>query len=189
MTTTVPPYPAMLYEYAAGGRFKECVQLCRFIKSKELWGTLAGMAVQHQDLDSAEIALSAVKEVDKLQYIKFIKNLPNVEIRNSEMMLYKRCSDEAESILLQASPKLVYHAVKLNVRLFKWERALEIAEKEGKYVDIVCWYRRKFLAEFGREENIKGFGKYLGEEYSDEEIGRKKEEARDGELGGGGGRK
>jgi intraflagellar transport protein 80 len=187
LTATVPPYPAMLYEYASGGRWKECTQLCRFIKSPQLWGTLAGMAIYHQDLESAEIALSAVKEVDKLQYIKHIKSLPSSEVRNSEMMLYKRCAEEAESILMQASPPLVYHAIKLNIRLFKWDRALEIAKKNKKYEDIVLWYRNKYLKEFGRSENMDAYarlGKEMGD-LDDEEIERKKNEAKEAELGSG----
>ena len=90
LTSTVPPYPAMLYDYVNAGRFKEAVRLCRFIKNKQLWATLAAMAIYHQDLDSAEIALSATKEVDKLQYIKYIKGIGSSEVRNAEMMLYKR---------------------------------------------------------------------------------------------------
>jgi len=96
LTSTVPPYPAMLYEYVDAGRFKEAVRLCRFIKNKQLWATLAAMSISHQDLDSAEIALSATKEVDKLQYIKYIKGIESSEVRNAEMMLYKRCPEEAE---------------------------------------------------------------------------------------------
>ena len=117
----------------------------RFVKNPQLWATLAGMAIYHQDLESACIALSAVKEVDKLQYIKYIQSIPSNEGRNAEMMLYKRCPEEAESILLQANPPLVYRAVKLNVRLFRWERALEIAVKNKQHVDTVLWYRRNFL--------------------------------------------
>jgi len=86
----------MLYEYVDAGRFKEAVRLCRFIKNKQLWATLAAMSISHQDLDSAEIALSATKEVDKLQYIKYIKGIESSEVRNAEMMLYKRCPEEAE---------------------------------------------------------------------------------------------
>ena len=105
LTRTVPPYPALLYEYAAGGRFKDCVKLCRYIKSPQLWATLAAMAIYHQDLDSAAVALSATKEVDKLQYIKYIQSIASSEVRNAEMMLYKRCPEEAESILLQVREK------------------------------------------------------------------------------------
>ena len=88
----------MLYEYASTGKFKEAVRLCRFIKNPQLWATLAAMAIYHQDLDSAEIALSATREVDKLQYIKHIKSIDREEIRNSEMMVYKvRLSGASEA--------------------------------------------------------------------------------------------
>ncbi|GMI26980.1 hypothetical protein TrCOL_g8767 [Triparma columacea] len=187
LTSTVPPYPAMLYDYVNAGRFKEAVRLCRFIKNKQLWATLAAMAIYHQDLDSAEIALSATKEVDKLQYIKYIKGIGSSEVRNAEMMLYKRCHEEAESILLQASPPLVYHAIKMNIKLFKWDRALSIATKNKKYIDVVLWYRKKFLDGFKRSENLDEFKKLAREmgDIDEDAVKEKKRQAKEEEAGRG----
>mmetsp|Transcript_26728 Transcript_26728/g.50656 ORF Transcript_26728/g.50656 Transcript_26728/m.50656 type:complete len:772 (+) Transcript_26728:27-2342(+) len=186
LTRTVPPYPALLYEYAAGGRFKDCVKLCRYIKSPQLWATLAAMAIYHQDLDSAAVALSATKEVDKLQYIKYIQSIASSEIRNAEMMLYKRCPEEAESILLQASPMKLYHAIKMNVRLYRWDRALQLAVKHDKYKDVVMWYRREYLKGFRREEDKSEFlklGREVGE-VDEERVKELKREAKESEREG-----
>ncbi len=189
LTSAVEPYPAMLYEYVSAGRFQESVRLCRFIKSPQLWATLAGMAIYHQDLDSAEVALSAVKEVDKLQFIKYIKGLESSEVRNAEMMLYKRCPAEAESILLQASPPLVYHAIEMNIRLFKWERAMELAEKHKRHADVVAFHRRRFLKEFGRREDMSAFSRFADMDLNEDDIADQERAAREEEGGGDGGRK
>jgi hypothetical protein len=59
------------------------------------------MAVHAQQLDTAEMALAAIEEVDKLQYIQSIKRIPSVEGRSAELTLYNRRPDDAEQILLQ----------------------------------------------------------------------------------------
>ena len=134
------------YEFVGGRRWEEAVRLCRFVKSQPLWTCLAGMSLHHQHLDTAEIALAAISEVDKLHYILHAKNIPSREGRSAAMALYRRNADEvrarrgagacnlaaqrttavaawqAEAILLQASPPLVYRAIKMNIRLFRWDR-------------------------------------------------------------------
>ncbi len=53
--------------------------------------------------------------MDKLEFIQHVLRVPSEEGRNAELALYRKCPDEAEAILLQASPPLVYRAIKLNV--------------------------------------------------------------------------
>jgi len=147
------------------------------------------MAIYHQDLESACTALSAIKEVDKLQYIKYIKSIPSNEGKNAEMMLYKRCPEEAESILLQAQPPLVYRAIKMNIRLYKWERALELATKNKQHVDTVLWYRRAFLDGFNRKEDLKAYMKLGGKDLDEEAIKEEKMRSKESEKRDGGDRK
>lgn len=54
-------------------------------------------------------------KVDKLEFIQHVLRVSSEEGRNAELALYRKCPDEAEAILLQASPPLVYRAIKLNV--------------------------------------------------------------------------
>lgn len=82
---------------------------------------------------------------------------PLAELRNSELAAYRRLPDEAESILLQAAPPLVYRAIKLNIRLARWQRALDIAVQHSTHVDTVLWYRQKYLAGVGRPETMDSF--------------------------------
>ena len=147
----------LLYDLARGGRWSECVRLCRHQKSSVLWGSLASMALAKKQLDTTEIALAEVNEVAKLDYVQYIKSVPSEEGRQAEMALFKRQFDDAERILLQASPPLLYRAIKMNLNLYRWNRALEIAVKHKVHVDTVVGYRQKYLAEFEKKETNSKF--------------------------------
>jgi len=71
------------------------------------------------------------------------------------LLLYKRRPDEAESVLLQA--KLFYRAIRLNIRLFRWQRALDLALQYKMYVDLVLGFRQKYLKSIGQPESDKRF--------------------------------
>jgi len=73
------------------------------------------------------------------------------------MALLRHHPDEAERILLQASPPLLYRAVKLNIDLYRWNRALDLAVKQKVHVDTVLAYRQKYLDSFERTENLPKF--------------------------------
>ena len=76
------------------------------------------------------------------------------------MALFKRLPAEAERILLQASPPLVYRAIKLNIELYKWGRALDIATKYKTHVDTVLAYRERYLKQFKRNESDTKYMQY-----------------------------
>jgi intraflagellar transport protein 80 len=65
---------------------------------------------------------------------------------------------EAEQILLQG--KLFYRAIKMNIKLFRWERALEIAVNNKTHVDTVIAYRQKYLESRGKSEEDPRFLQY-----------------------------
>ena len=78
------------------------------------------MAAAARDLNTAEVAYAAINEVDKVQYILHIRNLPTAEQRNAELALFCHQPQQAETVYLQAG--LVYRAIELNIQLFNWER-------------------------------------------------------------------
>lgn len=45
----------------------------------------------------------------------------------------------------------------MNIRLFNWERALDLALNKKVHVDTVCAYRQKYLQSFGKEETNPQF--------------------------------
>ncbi|CAM9606713.1 unnamed protein product [Chrysoparadoxa australica] len=192
LSTSVSHYPGMLHEFVTAGRWTEAIQLCRFVKNKPLWACLASMAIHGANLEVAEESLASLKLVDKLEYILHIKKIPLLEARNAELALYRKCPDVAESILLQASPPLVYRAIKLNIRLFRWSRALDVAVKHRQvHVDTVLGYRQKHLERLSQTETDERFLQYADQVAVDwEAINAKKEKEKEDERyrkGGGGG--
>ncbi|KAB5535534.1 hypothetical protein PHYPO_G00118800 [Pangasianodon hypophthalmus] len=132
----VPPYPTMLHEYTASARWEEALHLCRFAKDQALWACLAGMAMANRELNTAETAYAAIREVDKV---------------HGQVQ-------EAEATLLQTG--LIYQAIQIHIDLFNWDRALELAVKHKTHVDTVLAHRQKFLQDFGKEETNKRFLQY-----------------------------
>jgi len=84
--------------------------------------------------------------------------LPSEPARNSAIALYCKKVTEAEQILLSA--KLYYRAIKLNIKMYKWDRALEIAVNNKTHVDTVLLYRKRFLEQYGKEETNDRFRQY-----------------------------
>ena len=137
---SVPPYAKILYEHVDQADFEKAIRLCRFVKEKTLWGCLASMSLYCRELDTAEIALAAIDAVDKVHFINYIKELPSEAAKNSALALYCKKINEAEQILLQA--KLYYRAIKMNIKLFRWERALDLAVKHKTHIDTVVGFRQ-----------------------------------------------
>uniref|UniRef100_A0A8C4E433 Intraflagellar transport 80 homolog (Chlamydomonas) n=1 Tax=Dicentrarchus labrax TaxID=13489 RepID=A0A8C4E433_DICLA len=156
--SSVPPYPALLHEYSTSARWEDALRLCRFAKDQSLWACLAGMAMANRELTTAEMAYAAIGELPRVQYINFIKEQPSKESSLAHMLMFSGQVQEAEATLLQAG--LIYQAIQVNIDLFSWERALELAVKHKTHVDTVLAYRQKFLQKFGRKETNKRFVQY-----------------------------
>ena len=125
LTLNVSPYPRILYEHVDKADFEKAIRLCRFVREHTLWACLAAMSIYCRELNTAEIALAAIDEADKVQFINYIKELPSEPSRNAALAMYCKKVNEAEHILLQS--KLYYRAIKMNIKLFRWDRALDIA--------------------------------------------------------------
>ena len=204
---------SLLYEFARADRWEQCVRLCRHQSSSVLWGALAGMSLLKRQLDTSIIALSELNEVVKValppwlnyfcifcymllkmkvEYLQHVQQIPSEEGRNAEMALFRRQPDEAERILLQASPPLVYRAIKMNIRLYRWSRALEIALKHRTHVATVLAYRKAHLDDFVKAETDAKFIQQNKDVTFDWDIVRAQEhkeaeEERSRGKGGGGG--
>ena len=157
-TLSISPYPKMLYEHVDKADFEKAIRLCRFVKESTLWACLAAMSIYCRELNTVEIALAAIDEADKVQFINYIKDLPSEPARNAALALYCKKVNEAEQILMQA--RLYYRAIKMNIKLYRWERALDIAINNKTHVDTVIAYRKRFLTQYGKEEEIEKFKQY-----------------------------
>jgi len=160
ITKHITPYPPMLYGFVRKKQWEVAIRLCRFVNRKPMWAGLAGLAIAERQLDAAEIALATIGELDKVQYICMIKDIPSKEGRNAELALYRGAPEEAEEILLQTKPPLIYRAVDMNIRLFRWERALELAVEKKEHIDLVLMQREQYLNLRGEKETIDNFTKW-----------------------------
>nr|XP_002194885.4 intraflagellar transport protein 80 homolog isoform X2 [Taeniopygia guttata] len=154
----VSPFPAILHGHASSARWEQGLRLCSFVQDQTLWACLAAMAVASKEMSTAEIAYAAIGEIDKVQYIHSIKELPSKESRLAHMLLFSGSTQEAETLLLQAG--LFYQAIQININLYNWERALDLAVKHRTHVDTVLAYRQKFLEDFGKKETNQRFLQY-----------------------------
>lgn len=160
---TVAHSAQLLHECVAGGRWGEALRLARFVRQEPVWAALASLALAgtRPHLDTAEAALAAIRAVDRLAWVAHVRSLALPERRNAELAAYRRQIDEAEGILLQATPPLLYRALKLNIRAHRWERAMQLAMqhaaavaakggRDATFIDVVMWYRARHNASLHR---------------------------------------
>merc|ERR1712146_636567 len=117
-----------------------------------------------------------------VQFILHIKEIPTNEGRNAELALFRRQPYEAEAILLQS--QLYYRAIKMWIRLFNWDRALELAVSQRTHVDTVMMHRQRYLAQYGKEETNKHFLQYqekieIDEEKIEQKVAAEKQKERE----------
>ena len=122
----VIPWRYPLASYVPPPTTPDASRACRprYVKSQQLWACLAAMAVSGKELHTAEVAYAAIDAVDKLLYMCHIKELPTVEAREAELLLFRRRQAEAVQVLVQGG--WVYRAIKLFIRVFQWEKAFEL---------------------------------------------------------------
>ncbi|KAJ3051223.1 Intraflagellar transport protein 80 [Rhizophlyctis rosea] len=156
--SNITPLPAILQEHARKKQWEEAIRLCRYVKMPELWACLAAMAIFGNDLNTAEVAYAAIDEVQKVEYVCYIRDIPTPEGRAAELALLRHNSKEAETILLNAN--MYFRAIKMWIGLFNWDRALELAVKYKTHVDTVLYFREKYLRSLGSKETSKRFLQY-----------------------------
>jgi len=155
LATVTTPYPQLLYQHFEKGQWEQAVRLCRYVKSPELWASLAAMAIHARALETVEIALAAIEEVDKVHFVAHIGKLPDETLRSAELALFCKRPDEALNILI--SNKRFYRAIKMNIRLHRWNDALELALKHQTHVDTVLAYRQQHLQQMKHVETNEQF--------------------------------
>ncbi|EGR33781.1 intraflagellar transport protein, putative [Ichthyophthirius multifiliis] len=158
ITLNVSPYPSILFDFCEKNKWEKAIKLCRFVKEQSLWACLAAVSLHSRELNTAEIALASIEAADKVKYIEYINELPSEISKQAALSVYFHKNTEAEQSLLKN--KLFYRAIKLNIKLYKWERALELAVQNNVYVDMVIGYRKKYLEQVKKEETLKKFQQY-----------------------------
>ncbi|EER15038.1 conserved hypothetical protein [Perkinsus marinus ATCC 50983] len=160
--TAVSPYPSLLYKLRAKGQWDKAVKLCRYVKVKELWATLAAMVMKVNDAGGTlETALAAISDVCKMSMLRHAKNQPDPIVKQAEMMLLSRRANEAIQLLV--ANRKIYRAIKFNIWLHRWEAALDLAVQHRTHVDTVLAYRMRHLEAMKHSENNEKFKRYAAE--------------------------
>ena len=152
---TITPYAGLLLNllnYQDG--IERGLKLCRYVKDKVLWTAFSAICINYREIQIAETAVAAIDEVDKVNFIEKIIKLKeancNDNLISAYVLLLSNKIDEAEKILLQG--KLIYRAIKININLGRWDRALKLAVENQTHVDTVLAYREKYLKNAGLNE-------------------------------------
>ncbi|ORZ38192.1 WD40-repeat-containing domain protein [Catenaria anguillulae PL171] len=151
------PYTRHVHLLAARKKWDAMVTLGRAAKSREVWAVIAGLAVQGNELNTAEVAYAAVDMADKVSYLGYIKEISkSAEVRNAEVLVFKRMFREAEGVLVASGNG--FWAVRMWCGLHQWDRALDVATRFKEYLPVVLAARQEFLARMGGlEEKNKRF--------------------------------
>ena len=159
----ITPYAGLLLNllsYQDG--IERGLKLCRYVKDKVLWTAFSAICVNYREIQIGETAVAAIDEVDKVNFIEKILKLKeqnyNENLISAYVLLLSNRIDDAENVLLQG--KLIYRAIKININLFRWDRALNLAVSNKVHVDTVLAYRKKYLESVGLEEVNSKFIEY-----------------------------
>lgn len=136
----VNPFVVLLHRLKAENRWQEAVKMCNFLDKSvqevqsidrnvcnSLWATLAAMALDAKEFEVAEIAYAAINKLHKVLFLSKIKALPVQEAVSAELELMWGNIDGAEQYFLQKG--FILRAILLNLELFRWKRALQLAKK------------------------------------------------------------
>ena len=152
---TITPYAGLLLNllsYQDG--IERGLKLCRYVKDKVLWTAFSAICINYREIQIAETAVASIDEVDKVNFIEKILKLKeqnyNENLISAYVLLLSNRIDDAENILIQG--KLIYRAIKININLFRWDRALNLALNFKTHIDTVLAYRQKYLESVGLEE-------------------------------------
>ncbi len=157
---TITPYAGILLsllQYNDG--IERGLKLCRYVKDKILWTAFSAICINFREIQIAETAVASIDEVDKVGFIEKILKLRDEKysesLITSYVLLLSNKIDEAENVLVQG--KLIYRAIKMNVNLFRWDRALNLALTHKQHIDTVLAYRQKYLASVSLDETNSKF--------------------------------
>ncbi|XP_014608812.1 PREDICTED: intraflagellar transport protein 80 homolog [Polistes canadensis] len=144
-----------LHQLILHKKWKESLSLCRIAQNEILWTCMAIMATDNKELNVAEEAYAAIRRYDKVHYVRYIKNLSKMTERYAEMALLSGDLLAAEGILLQNG--LIEEAIKLNIKVYNWNRALELAIRHKKQIEEVLNARKDYLKTLKKEETNSSY--------------------------------
>jgi len=152
----VDPFLIMLHEAIEVHRnWNQVLQICRAQKEKSLWAVCATSAIMGNEIDAAQEAYAALSIVDRVMFLAKVKRMKSPSARNAMIAVLQGRINEAEDLLVTGG--CTFRAVKMNISLGRWQRALDLAKRNNKFVEVVCAYRTRFLEDMKMEETDPQF--------------------------------
>lgn len=139
-----------LHHHVMNNKWQDGLSLCRITQNDILWTCMAVMATENKQLSAAEEAYAAIERYDKVDYIQQIQKISNKTDKLSEMSLLSGDLLAAEGILLQHG--FIAEAIRINIQMYNWNRALELAVRHKKQVDQVLEAREIYLKLLDKKE-------------------------------------
>ncbi|XP_050524427.1 intraflagellar transport protein 80 homolog isoform X3 [Daktulosphaira vitifoliae] len=158
VTVQISPYLESLKSFISKSKWMECRTLCRSINNEALWAVLAGYSVLDKQLDTAEECFISIGYMERASFIQHLRKSSDRTINESSLALLCGNLNEAETILLRSGSTL--KAIMFNIKIHQWVRALELALKHKRFLNVVINERRKYLELFKKPENNEKFLKY-----------------------------
>lgn len=168
-TVTAKIYCILIHKLVSENQWEKALKICRMGQSTLLWACLAALSSKRNQLEISEEAYSSALQIDKVDYMNFVKELNESEQMAENAVMNGARIEEAETILLHN--RKITEAIQFCMRLHRWSRALEIADKNGTDVRLVLKERAKYLSALQKTETdndfIKMNARLLGNESSE----------------------
>lgn len=133
--------------------WRKTLQVCRAVNYPVLWATLAALASKQNEIEISEEAYSAAIQIDKVNYLQYIKSLPKSSPEQvAENSIMNGRFTEAEVILM--NNHRIKEAIDFCLRMHRWDRSIELANKsnDNDLINNVLTERKKYLIALGKEE-------------------------------------
>jgi intraflagellar transport protein 80 len=152
---TAKIYCILIHKLVMENQWTKALRICRMGQSSLLWACLAALSSKRNQLEISEEAYSSALQIDKVDYMNFVKDLSENEQMAENALMNGARIEESETILLHN--RKISEAIQFCLRLHRWNKALEIAEKNSKNIALVLNERTKYLQALNRDETDAEF--------------------------------
>lgn len=149
-------YAEILHRFAQESQWTQCLKVCRMAQSVCLWGSLAAMACARGQVDVAEEAFAAIPEVDKVEYLKGVREHRTeggTALGQIQTNILNGRLAEAETQMING--KRYEEAIRLQCAMFNFTRAIKVAEEKLPALHgLVMEHRHKYSASLATNEEV-----------------------------------
>lgn len=158
------------------------LKLARFLKNSIVWAILAVFALEKKDTSTVEVCLAQLECIEKVQFFAELNSIEDKDMAQCKLLILLNRFEECEKIFI--SKKQYYKAVKMHLKIFDFQRALEIAKTtkstmktQDWLIDYVLWKRRAYLEEADQEKETDDSFKSMNPSRPIDEIRQLKKNA------------